>query len=91
MTILAFKDKCVPYETFIEDVAMALVVKLKEAEHEPSDVISQRMAYRIFGEANVRRWVKQMQLEAVSRRPGKIEYRIADLKLLQGRKKDCSM
>jgi hypothetical protein len=89
MMILSFADQNVPYATFLEDLTTVLVAKLRDVECGTCDVISQRKAYRLFGEGNVRRWVRQMQLEAVSRSPGKIEYRITDLRLLQQGKKGC--
>lgn len=88
MLQLVFPDKCVSYNTFLNDLATVLVPKIKEALQESSDVVSQNAAYRQFGKGNVTRWLKQRRLEPVSKRPGKIEYRISDLRLLQQRKQD---
>lgn len=46
MIQLAFPDKCVTYDTFINDLATALVPKLMEAMEKPSDIISQRQAFK---------------------------------------------
>ena len=88
MIQLMFPDKCVTYSTFINDLATALVPKLLEAMENPSDLISQNQAFKIFGQGNIRRWRKKCLLEPVRKRPGKIEYRLSDLRILQQRKQD---
>lgn len=85
---IQFPDRMVTYETFINDLATALVPKIREAMRDKSDVISQREAYRRFGQGNVKRWLKTGVLEPVSKRPGKVEYRISDLQRLQARMQD---
>ena len=86
--ILQFADKCVPYEVFVKDLAREIVSLQTEALRQSNDIISQRKAYKLFGTGNVRRWVKEEKLVPVSKRPGKIEYRIFDLKRLQERQQD---
>ena len=88
MIQLMFSDKCVAYDTFIDDLTTALVPKLLKAMENPSDIISQNKAFKIFGQGNIRRWRKKGLLEPFSKRPGKIEYRVSDLRLLQQRKQD---
>lgn len=88
MIQLVFPDKCVTYDTFINDLATALAPKLKELGENPSDIISQNQAFKIFGQGNIRRWREKGLLEPVSKRPGKIEYRLSDLRILQQRKQD---
>ena len=46
-------DRCVTYEELLDDLALRLAPLLRTDNRE---VISQREAYRIFGEGNVRRW-----------------------------------
>ena len=46
------------------------------------------MAFKMFGQGNIRRWRKKGLLEPVSKRPGKLEYRVSDLRILQQRKQD---
>ena len=86
--ILQFADKCVPYEVFVKDLAREIVALQTEALRQSNDIISQRKAYKLFGTGNVRRWVKEEKLVPVSKRPGKIEYRIFDLKRLKERQQD---
>ena len=88
MIQLAFPDKCVTYDTFINDLATALVPKLIEAMENPSNIISQRQAFKMFGQGNIRRWREKGLVEPVSKRPGKSEYRVSDLRILQQRKQD---
>lgn len=87
-TMIQFADKCVPYEVFVKDLAREIVALQTEALRQPNDIISQRKAYKLFGTGNVRRWVKEEKLVPVSKRPGKIEYRVFDLKRLQERQQD---
>lgn len=88
MLQLVFADKNVSYETFINDLANALAPKLKAMEENPSDLISQNQAFKKFGQGNVLRWRQKGMLKPVSKRPGKIEYRISDLRILQQRPQD---
>ena len=88
MIQIQFPDKMVTYETFINDLATALVPKIREALQDPSGIVSQNRAFKLFGEGNVRRWLKKELLVPVSKRPGKVEYRLSDLRLLQARKQD---
>lgn len=85
---LMFPDKCVTYDTFINDLATALVPKLKAAMENPSDIISQNQAFKKFGKGNILRWREKRLVEPLSKRPGKIEYRLSDLLILQQRKQD---
>ena len=88
MLQLIFSDRCVEYEDFIDDFSTAVVAKLREREILAKDIISQRQAYKLFGQGNVSRWLRQRRLEPVSKRPGKVEYRVSDLLILQQRKQD---
>ena len=86
MFTLDFSDKTVTYDTFIRDVASSVVRMLSEVRDEP-DIVSQRQAYRMFGRGNVDRWRRQGLIEPC-KRPGKVEYRTADLRALQRTKQD---
>ena len=86
--VLQFVDQMVPYEVFVRDLAREIVALQTEALHTPNDIISQNEAYRRFGAGNVRRWLKEGLLIPISKRPGKIEYNVFDLKRLQERKQD---
>lgn len=63
----------------LEEIADILAAKVKEKLASPNDCISQRQAYKEFGQGNVKRWLRQERLQPVSKRPGKIEYRRSDL------------
>lgn len=86
MGVIQFADKCVSYATFIEDVATQ-VVRLMKADSDP-EYISQRKAFKLFGRGNVERWRRQGKVHPC-KRPGKLEYRTADLRLLQRTQQDC--
>lgn len=86
MLTLEFPDKCVTYDTFVRDVATSVVRLLCEVRNDP-EIISQRQAYAMFGRGNVDRWRKQGKIEPC-KRPGKVEYRTAELRALQLIKQD---
>ncbi len=76
----------IPYDSFINDVASRVVALLNEAIDDP-EYISQRTAFKMFGRRNVERWREQGKVTPC-RRPGKVEYRTADLRLLQRTQED---
>lgn len=86
MTFLQFSDKSVPYGVFVKDVAAQVVHMLKKDEADPV-FVSQRKAYEMFGRRNVERWRRQGKVNPC-KRPGKVEYRTADLRLLQRTQQD---
>lgn len=86
MAILQFLDHLIPYETFLDDLASRVVRMLKNDKDDP-EFVSQRKAYEIFGRRNVDRWRLQGKISPV-KRPGKVEYRTADLRLLQRSSQD---
>lgn len=81
MKILQFLDHLIPYETFLNDLSSRIVRQLKADKDDP-EFISQRKAYELFGRRNVERWKRQGKV-VFYKRPGKVEYRTADLRLLQ--------
>ena len=81
MAFFQFIDRIIPYETFLEDLS-ARIVKMLKTDHDDPEFISQRKAYALFGRRNVERWRRQGKVE-IYKRPGKVEYRTADLRLLQ--------
>lgn len=86
MTFLQFADKSVPYGVFVKDVAAEVVHLLKKDDVDP-DYVSQRKAFEMFGRRNVERWRRQGKVNPC-KRPGKVEYRTADLRLLQRTQQD---
>lgn len=81
MQFLQFVDRLIPYDRFLNDIA-ATVVKMIRSDNQDPEYVSQRKAYQMFGRANVERWIKQGKVKPC-KRPGKLEYRTADLRLLQ--------
>ena len=81
--MMQFDDRVVPYEVFITDLAERVAERIKPQR----EFISQNEAFRQFGRANVERWRRKGQLEP-HKRPGKIEYRTADLRRLQAKVQD---
>lgn len=81
MQFLQFTDRLIPYDTFLNDVA-ARVVKMMKSDKDDPEFVSQRKAYEMFGRRNVERWRKQGKIEPC-KRPGRLEYRTADLRHLQ--------
>jgi hypothetical protein len=81
MDIIQFKDHIIPYDRFLNDVAAKVVSFLKNDNNDP-EYVSQRKAYSIFGRRNVERWRRERKIEPI-KRPGKIEYKTSELRLLQ--------
>ena len=86
MMSIDFPDKSVSYSTFVQDVAAEVVRQLSQQHNDP-EMVSQRKAYAMFGRGNVDRWRRQGKIEPC-RRPGKIEYRTAELRRLQQVRQD---
>lgn len=86
MLTLDFSDKSVTYDTFVRDIASSVAHMLSEARNDP-ETVSQRQAYAMFGRGNVDRWRRQGRIEPC-KRPGKLEYRTAELRALQKNKQD---
>lgn len=81
MEYLTFSDRLVPYDTFLNDIASRVAHMLK-CEHDDPEFVNQSTAFSMFGRRNVERWRKMGKITAY-KRPGKVEYRTADLRLLQ--------
>ena len=89
MVQIILDDDRVAYDAFIakltDSLAPRLVAMMKKP---PTTVCSQREAYRRYGTGNVRRWVKEGRLKPFAKRPGKIEYKISELKTLFNQEQD---
>ena len=81
MKILQVLDRLVPYDAFLNDLAARIVGMMKADSNDP-EFVSQRKAYELFGRRNVERWKRQGKVVSY-KRPGKVEYRTSDLRLLQ--------
>lgn len=86
MSMLQFIDRAVPYKVFITDIAAHVARMLRDDSNDP-EFVSQRKAYSMFGRANVERWKTQHKITPY-KRPGKVEYFTADLRLLQRTEQD---
>ncbi len=86
MTFFQFSDKNVTFGVFVKAIATAVVKLLKEDAADP-EFVSQRKAFEMFGRANVERWRRQGKVSPC-KRPGRVEYRTADLRLLQRTQQD---
>lgn len=73
------------YESFLNDLADRLF-KRWTAAREP-EFVSQRKAYQLFGRRNVERWRREGKI-TFYKRPGKVEYRLEDLRRLQNTPQD---
>lgn len=83
---IQFSDRLVTYDTFMTDLTARLARVIKSDAADP-EYISQRKAYSIFGRKNVDRWRRTGKVTP-SKRPGKVEYCMADLRLLQRTEQD---
>ena len=79
--MIQFADKSIPYRVFVQDVAAQLAYNLKEDGSDP-EFISQNQAFKIFGRRRVERWRNTGMVTPI-RHLQKLEYRMADLRLLQ--------
>ena len=76
-----FLDTTVTYDQFITDLATKIALKMHQVEKGQLG-ISQAQAYKMFGRADVERWVKNGKIEPVRISPGKKRYRLIDLQKL---------
>lgn len=81
MALLQFLDHLIPYETFLNDLA-ARIVKMLKMDNDDPEYVSQRKAFEMFGRRNVERWKRQGKISPI-KRPGKIDYNTAELRMLQ--------
>ena len=76
-----FLDTTVTYDQFITDLATKIALKMHQVEKGQLE-ISQAQAYKMFGRADVERWVKNGKIEPVRISPGKKRYKLIDLQKL---------
>lgn len=76
-----FSDKSVPYDVFIRDVASTMLKMMCKVKDDP-EFVCQNKAFKMFGRANVERWRRTGKVTAFIR-PGKTEYRTAELRAQQ--------
>ena len=69
-TTLQFSDKTVTFEQFVDMLATKVALRIHQVEKGQLE-ISQAQAYKLFGRADVERWVRSGNLEPVRISPGK--------------------
>lgn len=83
---IGFADKMPTFDTFVDAVAARVAHYLKEERNDP-EYMSKRCADKMFGRGNVERWIKAGKVE-VSRRPGKMDLKVSDMRLCQRTEQD---
>ena len=80
-TVLEFINKSVTFEQFVDVLATKVALRIHQIEKGQLE-ISQAQAYKLFGRADVERWVKSGKIEPVRRSPGKKRFKLVDLQML---------
>ena len=76
-----FLDTTVTFDQFIDSLATKVALRIHQVEKGQFE-ISQAQAYRMYGRADVERWVNSGKLKPVRISPGKKRYRLIDLQEL---------
>jgi len=79
MTVIC--DESVTFEQFVDSLATKVALRIHQIEKGEFEV-SQTQAYKMFGKADVQRWIKSGKIEPVRISPGKKRYRVVDLQRL---------
>ena len=80
-TVLEFINKSVTFEQFVDVLATKVALRIHQIEKGQLE-ISQAQAYKLFGRADVERWVKSGKIEPVRISPGKKRFKLVDLQIL---------
>ncbi|MBR0526851.1 MAG: hypothetical protein IJJ98_09180 [Prevotella sp.] len=80
-SVLQFGDQTVSFDQFVDKLATKVALRIHQIEKGQFEV-SQTQAYKMFGKADVLRWIKNGKLEPVRISPGKKRYRLVDLQQL---------
>ncbi len=80
-TELQFLDRTVTFDQFVDSLATKVALRIHQVEKGQLE-ISQAQAFRMFGRADVERWIKSGKLQPVRISPGKKRYRLVDLQKL---------
>ena len=80
-TVLEFINKSVTFEQFVDVLATKVALSIHQMEKGQLE-ISQAQAYKLFGRADVERWVKSGKIEPVRISPGKKRFKLVDLQML---------
>lgn len=80
-TTLQFLDKTVTFDQFVDSLATKVALRMHQVEKGQLE-ISQAQAYKMFGRADVDRWVKNGKIEPIRISPGKKRFRLIYLQKL---------
>jgi hypothetical protein len=80
-TVLQFIDQSVTFEQFVDLLATKVALRIHQIEKGQLE-ISQAQAYKLFGRADVERWIKSGKLQPVRISPGKKRFSLVDLQNL---------
>ena len=80
-SVLQFIDKTVTFEQFVDALATKVALQIHQVEKGQLE-ISQAQAFKLFGRADVERWVKNGKLVPSRISPGKKRYKLVDLQKL---------
>ena len=80
-TVLEFINKSVTFEQFVDVLATKVALRIHQIEKGQLE-ISQAQAYKLFGRADVERWVKSGKIEPVRISPGEKRFKLVDLQML---------
>ena len=76
-----FSDTTVSYLQFVDDLATKIALRVHQIEKGQLEV-SQAQAFRMFGRADVERWIKNGKLMPCRISQGKKRYKLTDLQQL---------
>ena len=80
-SLFLFTDKTVTFEQFVDMLATKVALRIHQIEKGQLE-ISQAQAYKLFGRADVERWIKSGKLQPVRISPGKKRFSLVDLQNL---------
>lgn len=80
-SILEFTDKSITFDQFVDFLATKVALRIHQIEKGELEV-SQSQAYKLFGRADVERWIRNGKLHPVRISPGKKRFSLVDLQKL---------
>ncbi len=80
-SVIQFTDQTVTFEQFVDMLATKVALRIHQVEKGQLE-ISQAQAFKLFGRADVERWVRNGKLKPSRISPGKKRYKLVDLQEL---------
>lgn len=80
-TEITFMDKTVTFDLFVNELATKIALRIHQVEKGQLEV-SQAQAFKMFGRADVERWIKNGKLKPCRVSPGKKRFKLIDLQRL---------